>query len=156
MRESLHKDRFLFLKIILIFKNKKNKKIRKLTNVFYSKNHKIYTKKSTFWNEATHFIFFNSHIAETLERKLSNEAVLDWSKTPQSNTTDDSITYRVEFIVDSNFGVPGAITVSNQYQDEFFLESITFEGFVHFSCNSWVQPHQVINNQKRIFFANKV
>ena len=57
-------------------------------------------------------------------------------------------------MVDSNFGIPGAITVSNKYQEEF-LESIIFEGFVHFACNSWVHPYKV-NNNKRIFFTNKV
>ncbi|KAJ9690476.1 hypothetical protein PVL29_012896 [Vitis rotundifolia] len=88
---------------------------------------------------------------KTLEPKLSNEAVLDWSKTLE--TTADRITYRVEFMV-ANFGVPGAITVNNEYQEEFFLESITFEGLVHFACNSWVQPEKV-NTKKRIFFANK-
>lgn len=78
--------------------------------------------------------------------------MLDWSKTLE--TTADRITYRVEFMV-VNFGVPGAITVNNKYQEEFFLESITFEGLVHFACNSWVQPEKV-NTKKRIFFANKV
>ncbi|XP_014624147.1 linoleate 13S-lipoxygenase 3-1, chloroplastic-like [Glycine max] len=62
------------------------------------------------------------------------------------------VNYTTEFIVDSNFGVPGAITVTNKHQREFFLESITIEGFfsgaVHFPCKSWVQG-------ERIFFSNK-
>ena len=60
-----------------------------------------------------------------------------------------------EFTVDSAFGSPGAITVTNKHQKEFFLESITIEGFacgpVHFPCNSWVQSqkdHPSKKNQK--------
>ncbi|KAM7471872.1 hypothetical protein LguiA_010055 [Lonicera macranthoides] len=60
-------------------------------------------------------------------------------------------------MVDSNFGVPGAITVTNKHQKEFFLESITIEGFacgpVHFPCNSWVQSKKD-HPAKRIFFSN--
>ncbi|KAG4976050.1 hypothetical protein JHK86_035524 [Glycine max] len=74
-----------------------------------------------------------------------------WSK--KSNVKAERVNYTTEFIVDSNFGVPGAITVTNKHQREFFLESITIEGFisaaVHFPCKSWVQG-------ERIFFSNKV
>ena len=57
------------------------------------------------------------------------------------------------------FGEPGAITVINRHQQEFFMESITIEGFacgpVHFPCNSWVQSNKDLPG-KRIFFSNKV
>lgn len=80
---------------------------------------------------------------DTKGPKKSNQAVLkDWSK--KSNLKTERVNYTAEFIVDSNFGNPGAITVTNKHQQEFFLESITIEGFacgpVHFPCNSWVQP----------------
>uniref|UniRef100_A0A2P2JFD6 Uncharacterized protein MANES_04G145800 n=1 Tax=Rhizophora mucronata TaxID=61149 RepID=A0A2P2JFD6_RHIMU len=89
--------------------------------------------------------------------KRSNEAVLkDWSK--KSNVKAERVHYTAEFTVDSNFGVPGAITVSNKHQKEFFLESIAIEGFacgaVHFPCNSWVQSKKD-HPGKRIFFSNK-
>ncbi|RDX81330.1 Linoleate 13S-lipoxygenase 3-1, chloroplastic, partial [Mucuna pruriens] len=88
---------------------------------------------------------------KTKSPKKSNEAALkNWSK--KYNAKSERVNYTTEFIVDSNFGVPGAITVTNKHQREFFLESITIEGFVsgavHFPCNSWVQG-------QRIFFSNK-
>ncbi|KAI4329075.1 hypothetical protein L6164_021377 [Bauhinia variegata] len=89
--------------------------------------------------------------------KKSNEAVLkDWSK--KSNIKAERVNYTAEFIVDTNFGVPGAITMTNKHQKEFYLESITIEGFaagpVHFPCNSWVQAKKD-HPAKRIFFSNK-
>ncbi|KAK2969905.1 hypothetical protein RJ640_009851 [Escallonia rubra] len=71
--------------------------------------------------------------------KKSKPAVLkDWSK--KSNVKAERVNYSAEFMVDSNFGMPGAITVTNKHQKEFFMESITIEGFacgpVHFPCNS--------------------
>lgn len=81
----------------------------------------------------------------------------DWSK--KSNVKAERVNYIAEFVVDSNFGVPGAITVTNKHQREFFLEAITIEGFacgpVHFPCNSWVQSKKD-QPEKRIFFSNKV
>ncbi|KAF5745564.1 Lipoxygenase 3 [Tripterygium wilfordii] len=103
-------------------------------------------------------ILFSTEIdPKTKAPKRSNEAVLkDWSK--KSNVVAERVHYTAEFIVDSNFGVPGAITVSNKHQQEFFLESITIEGFacgpVHFPCNSWVQAKKSLPG-KRIFFSNK-
>ncbi|KAF9619949.1 hypothetical protein IFM89_010565 [Coptis chinensis] len=63
-----------------------------------------------------------------------------------------------KFFIDSNFGIPGAIAVTNKHQKEFFLESIVIErlacGPVHFSCNSWVQSKKD-HLGKRVFFSNK-
>ncbi|KAJ1390756.1 PLAT/LH2 domain [Sesbania bispinosa] len=89
--------------------------------------------------------------------KKSKEAVLKgWSK--KSNVKAERVNYTTEFTVDSKFGVPGAITVTNKHQREFFLENITVEGFasgaVHFPCNSWVQATKD-HPGKRIFFSNK-
>lgn len=95
---------------------------------------------------------------ETKAPKKSKEAVVrDWSK--KSNVKAERVNYTAEFIVDSNFGVPGAIIVTNKHQTEFLLESITIEGFasgaVHFPCNSWVQATKD-HPGNRIFFSNKV
>jgi len=91
--------------------------------------------------------------------KKSVEAVLkDWAK--KSKVKAERVNYMAEFVVDSNFGVPGAILVTNKHQKEFFLESITLEGLacgpVHFPCNSWVQSSKDLPLGKRIFFHNKV
>jgi len=85
-----------------------------------------------------------------MEPKMSKEAILECSN--QNLITiggERSTSYKVEFMVDSDFGVPGAITVVNKSQKEFFLESINIV------CNSWVQAEKV-NANKRIFFSNKV
>lgn len=89
----------------------------------------------------------------TKQANLSNEATLELSKI--NKTEGKQVSYKLEFQVDSNFGVPGAITVINKYQKELFLESVTIEGVVQFVCDSWVQPDK-IHPEKRIFFSNKV
>lgn len=83
---------------------------------------------------------------------MSKEAVLDWSR--DLHITADKVSHEVQFLVDANFGVPGAILVSNKNQ-EFYLESITIEGLVHFNCHSWVQPEK-LHPDKRVFFSKKV
>ncbi|XVE88049.1 hypothetical protein DITRI_Ditri19aG0037500 [Diplodiscus trichospermus] len=88
----------------------------------------------------------------TGEPIVSKEAILDWSR--HLNTNGDKVTQEVQFLVDANFGVPGAILVSNKNQKEFHLESITIEGLIHFQCHSWVQPEK-LHPEKRIFFSNK-
>lgn len=94
---------------------------------------------------------------KTKAPKKSTQAVLNnWSK--KVNVKAERVHYTAEFTVDSGFGVPGAILVTNKHQKEFFLESITIEGFacgpVHFPCNSWVQS-QKDHPGKRIFFFNQ-
>ena len=85
--------------------------------------------------------------------KMSKETILDCSKNLIIGA--QSIAYKVEFVVDSSFGVPGAITIISRYEKELFLESVIIEGVVCFSCNSWIQPEK-INADKRIFFSDKV
>ncbi|KAL7140393.1 hypothetical protein ABFS83_09G117700 [Erythranthe nasuta] len=88
--------------------------------------------------------------------KSSEAKLKDWSK--KANLKTERVNYTAEFTVDSNFGTPGAITVCNNHQQEFFLESITIEGFAcgpqHFPCNSWVQSKKD-HPGKRIFFSNQ-
>lgn len=89
--------------------------------------------------------------------KKSKEAVLqDWSK--KYNVKAERVNYTAEFMVDSNFGKPGAILVTNKHQKEFFMESIIVEGFacgpVHFPCDSWVQSKKD-HPGKRVFFSNQ-
>ncbi len=88
-----------------------------------------------------------------MEPRRSKETILDCSKNLIIEA--QSVAYKVEFVVDSTFGVPGAITIVNRYEKELFLESVIIEGVVRVSCNSWVQPEK-INADKRIFFSDKV
>ncbi|XP_075489809.1 LOW QUALITY PROTEIN: linoleate 13S-lipoxygenase 3-1, chloroplastic-like [Primulina tabacum] len=99
----------------------------------------------------------NDFDPKTKAPKKSNQAALkDWSK--KSNLKTERVNYIAEFVVDSNFGTPGAILVSNKHQQEFFLESITVEGFprgpLHFPCDSWVQSNKH-HPGKRVFFSNQ-
>uniref|UniRef100_A0A0C9S685 Lipoxygenase n=1 Tax=Wollemia nobilis TaxID=56998 RepID=A0A0C9S685_9CONI len=70
----------------------------------------------------------------------------------------DKVEYSADFTISSDFGQPGAIIVSNEHNQEFYLESIVIQGMVNgpvfFSCNSWVQP-QKDNPEQRVFFSDK-
>lgn len=99
-----------------------------------------------------------SNFEGTKRAKTSKEAILkDWFK--KKDLKAEKVVYSTEFMVDSSFGDPGAITVLNRHNKEFFLENIVVEGFpcgpVHFTCDSWV--HSIKDQpKKRIFFSNKV
>lgn len=93
----------------------------------------------------------------TKNPKKSGETVIkDWFE--KKDVKGERVVYTAEFVVDSAFGEPGAITVANRHQKEFFLETIVVEGFpcgpVHFPCNSWVQSTKDLPT-KRVFFSNK-
>ncbi|KVH97896.1 Lipase/lipooxygenase, PLAT/LH2, partial [Cynara cardunculus var. scolymus] len=94
---------------------------------------------------------------KTRAPKKSKESVLkDWSQ--KSNLKSEKVNYTSDILVDSDFGIPGAITITNKHQKEFFLESITIEGFacgpVYFPCSSWVQSTND-HPKPRIFFSNQ-
>ncbi|GAU42919.1 hypothetical protein TSUD_86570 [Trifolium subterraneum] len=93
----------------------------------------------------------------SMEPKLSQETVLEFSKLLLEDKRSKSSTYKVEFIVDSDFGVPGAVTAVNYYDNEFFLETINIKEKekISFSSKSWVQPNK-LDPHKRVFFVNKV
>ncbi|WVY93562.1 hypothetical protein V8G54_032650 [Vigna mungo] len=90
--------------------------------------------------------------ARTMQTKLSNPVELELLK--QFKVGVESSTYKVEFEIDSDFGFPGAITVTNKYDKEIFLGDFSIEGVVDIVCNSWVQPEK-IHPEERIFFTNK-
>ncbi|CAL0312058.1 unnamed protein product [Lupinus luteus] len=92
----------------------------------------------------------------SMDAKLSNGTVLEWSEDHEveSGPYGNLNRYNVKFLVGSDFGVPGAVTVINGYHSEFYLESIDIENNVHFACNSWVQPN-TLDAQKRTFFISK-
>jgi len=90
-----------------------------------------------------------------MEPKLSKETVLEFSKDHKFEDKGRTKIYEVEFIVDPDFGVAGAVTVVSCYDNELFLESIDIGQSTCFTCKSWVQPNR-LHPDKRIFFANKV
>ncbi|MCO5575282.1 hypothetical protein L7F22_029082 [Adiantum nelumboides] len=90
--------------------------------------------------------------------KRSHTAYLqDWAKKASINA--DKVQYIAEFKVSNRFGLPGAITIVNDHQNEFLLETIALKGLpsgtVYFSCYSWVQS-KFKNPQETIFFTNHV
>ncbi|KAL6867225.1 hypothetical protein ACP4OV_015249 [Aristida adscensionis] len=85
-------------------------------------------------------------------------SIKDWCQ--KRSVKGEHVVYTAEFMVDSDFGEPGAITVANRHHREFFLESIVVEGGlpcgpVYFACNSWVQSTKELPT-KRVFFSNKL
>lgn len=93
----------------------------------------------------------------SMEPKLGKEAVLDLTKDHKLGDDGRISIYKVQFLVDPNFGVPGVVTVVNCYDREFFLESISIvqDSNVHFTCKSWVQSNK-LDPDKRRFFIDKV
>ncbi|KAL0371120.1 UNVERIFIED_CONTAM: Linoleate 13S-lipoxygenase 3-1, chloroplastic [Sesamum angustifolium] len=73
---------------------------------------------------------------------------------PSSKAEAEHRTYEVNFKIDPNFGLPGAIYVHSRHQDEFFLMSVSVEGIVHFACRSWIQP-LTVDSESRVFFCDK-
>ncbi|KAL4590166.1 hypothetical protein LXL04_003088 [Taraxacum kok-saghyz] len=56
-------------------------------------------------------------------KKSYEASIKDWSK--KSNLKTERVNYTADILVDSEFGTPGAITIANKHQNEFFLETIT-------------------------------
>ncbi|PUZ47343.1 hypothetical protein GQ55_7G157700 [Panicum hallii var. hallii] len=89
-------------------------------------------------------------------KKSKRSALVGWFE--KKDVKAERVVYTADFTVDASFGEPGAVTVLNRHQREFFIESIVVEGFpsgpAHFTCNSWVQPTRV-DRSPRVFFTNK-
>ncbi|CAL5016738.1 unnamed protein product [Urochloa decumbens] len=89
-------------------------------------------------------------------KRSRRSALTGWYE--KKDVKSERVVYTAEFTVDGSFGDPGAVTVLNRHQREFFVESIVVEGFpsgpAHFTCNSWVQPTRVDRNP-RVFFTNR-
>lgn len=103
--------------------------------------------------------FFVIYAVDTGRGKLSpGEASLTKGKKTKDGSID-ALTYRVCFILDPEFGTPGAIVVKNGDRNEFFLRYVTLElsetRSIHFDCNSWVYPYKKTNTD-RVFFFNAV
>jgi hypothetical protein len=91
-------------------------------------------------------------------KKSKKSRLVGWFE--KRDVKAELVVYTAEFTVDASFGEPGAVTVLNRHQREFFIESIVVEGFpsgpAHFACHSWVQPTRVTGScDPRVFFSNK-
>ncbi|XP_021746681.1 lipoxygenase 6, chloroplastic-like [Chenopodium quinoa] len=81
--------------------------------------------------------------------------VTEWR--PSSSEQPYIDEYTASFTVPSDFGIPGAILVTNTYYKEFYLVEIVLDGFdngpVYFPANSWI--HSCNDNpESRIIFRN--
>ncbi|XP_038714172.1 probable linoleate 9S-lipoxygenase 7 isoform X2 [Tripterygium wilfordii] len=88
--------------------------------------------------------------------KLSRKAYLKHGKSSKHDSM--KITkYKIAFHVDQDFGIPGALLITNQHKHKFFLKSASLEVFdnqtIHFDCRSWVYPFKQ-TKADRIFFSN--
>ena len=97
--------------------------------------------------------------AGTRKGKLSAEAALRGGKKSKHGKTSTT-TYHVTFMVEAEFGTPGAVAVKNGNRaDQFFLRHVRLQlaedRSIHFECNSWVYPYRKTNSD-RLFFINTV
>ncbi|KAH7427497.1 hypothetical protein KP509_10G047000 [Ceratopteris richardii] len=83
--------------------------------------------------------------------------VLDWAS--KSNIKADKVQYNAKIIIGLDFGMPGAISIVNHHQNEFFLESIVVKGHptrtIFFQSYSWIQS-SFKSSEEAIFFVNNV
>nr|XP_043625324.1 lipoxygenase 3, chloroplastic-like [Erigeron canadensis] len=129
------------------------KTMMKLPNL-YSKD--FFTTNEASEKKGINFQLVSTQLdPSTMNPKVSKECIKEWSKiaTPEGNGKG-RFCFKVELVIDTNFGEPGAMLVRHNCDKELYLETISIENFFHFSCNSWIQPSKN-SNEKRIFFSNK-
>lgn len=127
----------------------------------YSQFRAMHTQFHSLHTESPDSHYANPRIlysyAETGVGKRSNKAELqNWAQKASINA--DKVQYTAEFKVSKAFGMPGAITIINNHQNELFVETIAIKGLpmgtVYFSCYSWVQS-KYNNPKETIFFTNQ-
>lgn len=69
--------------------------------------------------------------------------------------------YEGSFEFPLDFGEIGAVIVENHNDKEMFVKEVDFSGLAvsgshTITCNSWIQPKNLIPDQRRVFFTNKV
>ncbi|KAK9732539.1 hypothetical protein RND81_04G005700 [Saponaria officinalis] len=91
--------------------------------------------------------------------KLGKPSYLKKWVTNLSGLTAGESAFEVNFEWSENFGVPGAITVKNEHNSQFYLKTVSLENVsehstINFVCNSWVYPAHLYTTD-RVFFTNK-
>ncbi|XP_074311569.1 putative linoleate 9S-lipoxygenase 5 [Silene latifolia] len=101
----------------------------------------------------------NSDPANGSKGKLGKRSYLEKWITNLTGLTPGESAFGVKFEWSEDFGIPGAITVKNEHNSQFYLKTITLDdipghGTVNFICNSWVYPSDRYTTD-RVFFSNK-
>lgn len=75
------------------------------------------------------------------------------------NPVADEQNYQVTFTVPKDFGKPGALIITNNHPNEFYLKNVLLEAAdkstINFPANAWVYNHKKYPKD-RAFFANDV
>lgn len=84
-------------------------------------------------------------------------AVRGWLPKPSNHPS--MVEYAANVTVQSDFGCPGAVIITNLHANEFHLMEIVVHGFsggpVFFSANTWIHSCKD-STEKRIIFSNQV
>ncbi|KAL9233293.1 hypothetical protein vseg_008314 [Gypsophila vaccaria] len=98
--------------------------------------------------------------ASSVKGTVGKQAYLEKLPAKSADLADDESVFGVTFHWNHEVAVPGALIVSNDHHNEFYLKTVTLEdvpncGKVRFDCNSWVYPSKQYLQKHRVFFANK-
>ncbi|KAI5082937.1 hypothetical protein GOP47_0002680 [Adiantum capillus-veneris] len=116
-----------------------------------------------FLGQKVKFQLVSSHSSSATDgaaRVSKNAELRNWDAQHNQLAADQGSTYSITFTIDKEFGLPGALLVTNHHHDEFYLESVTLHDpdnpgqHLYFSCHSWI--YNAINyNSPRVFFTNQ-
>ncbi|CAA0833443.1 Lipoxygenase 2- chloroplastic [Striga hermonthica] len=99
-------------------------------------------------------------VAAELDLQSGQEKLTIGSHASKIGNDDNETYYESTFEIPEDFGEIGAVIMENEQRNEIFVKDILIlqdlsGGPVHVTCNSWVQPTDDKNPEKRVFFINK-
>ncbi|XP_058102244.1 lipoxygenase 6, chloroplastic [Magnolia sinica] len=93
---------------------------------------------------------------DTRSGKSVESAVRGWLPKPSNHL--NIVEYAANFAVQSDFGRPGAVIITNLHNKELFVVEIVIHGFnegpIFFPVNSWIHSRND-NRESRILFSNQ-
>lgn len=96
-------------------------------------------------------------LAVTKSGKSIDSFVRGWMPKPSNHP--NIVEYAASFTVPHDFGLPGAILITNYYGKEFFLREVIVHGFrdgpLFFPGHTWIHSRNA-NPESRIIFRNEV